>query len=209
MKNLILVRHGETVFNKKGIIPGSKDDPGLSAYGRASCSRLRGLLDDVLCADRAVILSSPSRRAMETAYLGCTPGSFISVDRNLREVSVGRNSIRDPLFSEWHTTLIEDWCRGERLHVSPVGGESGAEVVNRIESVRQRIIASQAATVVVFSHFALIKVWLSLLVESTDGIARHRPALLDACVVRGAGAVAIEWYEHPGDPRQPDNTHRH
>ena len=206
-----LVRHGETLFNRNGVIPGSNDDPELTSLGRTACNRLRLLMDEVLSVKDQLILASPARRAMETARLGCGPGARILVDCDLREVSVGSGSNSDPLFAELHTDLVLDWCQRNRLHVRPPGGESGNDVIERIESARARISALAPETVVVFSHFALIKVWLSLFSAPGVAIDRQRPKLLDACVIPSSSSSSrsIKWHEHPGDPRQPDNTHRH
>jgi [acyl-carrier-protein] S-malonyltransferase len=48
-----------------------------------------------------------------------------------------------------------------------------------------------------------------LIVEHLRGAARRRAFRLWLDARRDALVRLAPGYEHPGDPRQPDNTHRH
>ena len=85
MRRLTLIRHGLTDWNRQGRFQGSSDVP-LSDEGRAQAARLRSA--DALLAQVDAIVSSPSRRARDTATLAF-PHARVEDDVRLRELDFG------------------------------------------------------------------------------------------------------------------------
>lgn len=86
MTHLLLIRHGETLWNRQGRFQGSADIA-LSELGRAQARRLaESLADKHLDA----IYSSPLSRALDTAKAVAAPhGLEVQVVDDLAEINVG------------------------------------------------------------------------------------------------------------------------
>ena len=125
---LYLVRHGQTQFNAEHRYLGALD-PDLNAKGFAQGKALREALPDQLDA----VLCSPLRRAQQTAEIfcegrGCTP----QVRSAFRERHVG---VFEGLTQKEAQTLYPDlWAQNitRQWHAAPTGGETIAEVVERV-----------------------------------------------------------------------------
>ena len=86
MTTLILVRHGETDWNRDGIWQGHGDPP-LNDLGRRQAAELAERLADVAV---DALYSSDLRRAYETAeIIGVAKGLEITVEPDLREIDIG------------------------------------------------------------------------------------------------------------------------
>lgn len=84
---LVIVRHGETDWTLTGRYTGITD-VGLTANGRREAASMSRLLQCVLHGQRAVLVSSPSRRATETAALAL-PEHRVIVDPLVAEYDYG------------------------------------------------------------------------------------------------------------------------
>lgn len=175
MTRLVLVRHGETDWNRQGRWQGQSDTP-LNDTGRAQAAAMaesqRGL-------PLAAIYSSDLRRATETAAaLAAVSGAPIHRDPRLREISLGA----------WEGMLFDDIRRRDgdqldRLRREPArgrapGGESPAEVLNRVRAVLADIARDHPADrVAVVSHgLALAALKVHLLGLPLDLVWDHEPA---------------------------------
>ena len=180
-----LVRHGQTQWSLDGRHTGRTDVP-LTEAGRTQAAALRAVLADVR---PALVLSSPRRRALDTAAL-----AGLAVD-----------AVTDDL-AEWDYGDYEGRTSKE-IHVERPGwtifadgapnGESAADVTARADRVLTR--AAQAATrgpVVLVGHGHLSRV---LGARWIGGAARDGAHLLlgtaAACVLGGEHAepVIVRW----------------
>jgi probable phosphoglycerate mutase len=83
---ILLARHGETDWNRKGRFQGHADPP-LNETGRAQAAMLAGELAGI---ELAVVYSSPLRRALETAKVVAAEHGLEPVSADaLREIDVG------------------------------------------------------------------------------------------------------------------------
>lgn len=104
MRRLLLVRHGATAWNERGLCQGRRDVP-LSEAGRRQAERLREALRGEEF-DR--VFSSPLARAVETArILGHEPlllPDLVEIDRGEWEgLAPGEIEERDPLLhARWY-----------------------------------------------------------------------------------------------------------
>ncbi|WP_164491735.1 histidine phosphatase family protein [Staphylospora marina] len=89
MKELIIVRHGQSEHHVKGITGGWTDLP-LTAFGRQQAVATGHRLDEMLAGRAFHFCSSDLKRALETAQIiGDIIGKEPQVERDLRELNNG------------------------------------------------------------------------------------------------------------------------
>lgn len=155
---LLLLRHGQTELSVGRRYSGH-GDPELTPLGHAQAAGAARRL--AARGDVDVILCSPLRRARQTAA---------SVAETTNAPLVEREGLIETDFGSWEgLTFGEARSRDPELHalwlgsqdVAPPGGESFAEVAQRIRAERDAILAEYpGGTVVVVSHVTPIKMLL-------------------------------------------------
>lgn len=153
---LWLVRHGETEWSSSGKHTGRADVP-LTPDGEAAASALAPTLAGITFAQ---VLTSPRRRAGDTASLAGFPDAV--VDEDLAEWDYGDyEGLTTPEIRE----SVPGWTVW--THPSP-GGETAEQVGDRLDRVVVRARAVDGNTLV-FAHGhslpALAARWLSLPVQ--------------------------------------------
>jgi broad specificity phosphatase PhoE len=168
---VLLVRHGETEWSRSGRHTSRTDLPLLDA-GRAGADALGRRL-----AGRrfALVLSSPMRRALETARLaGLAEVAEIADD--LRELGYGDYEGLTTPEIRTERPGWDLWADG-----SP-GGEPLAEAADRVDRVIARA-ASAGGDVVLFAHGHILRIlgarWLGLPPETAASLALSTAALCD------------------------------
>lgn len=86
MQRLLLIRHGESEWNREGIIQGFRDCD-LSDLGREQADKLRARLDKEVF---DIAYSSTATRAMQTAEAAVGHRMAIEAVPDLREINLGR-----------------------------------------------------------------------------------------------------------------------
>ena len=128
-KRIILVRHGETDWNKQGRFQGQIDIP-LNQNGKAQANAARGFLKDVFIQKA---FSSSLSRPKETAkiILKEHPGIEISLKDNLIEIGHGKweGKLEAEIKSSWPDLLKEWKIYPERVQMPE--GENIQEVSTR------------------------------------------------------------------------------
>lgn len=170
---LVLVRHGESLGNVADRLAREKQadrldlefrdaDTPLSEDGQRQAKAVADWADELLDDARPkVVLSSPYRRAFETATLVTTPLSLadrIVVDERIRERDLG---ILDRMTgSGIRATYPEEAARRDdvgKFYYRPPGGESWTDVVLRVRSILADIRSEyDGERVWLFSHQAVI-----------------------------------------------------
>ncbi len=163
---VIVLRHGETEWSASGQHTSHTDIP-LSEEGRTQ-ARTAGTLVQEVRSRRdmplALVLSSPMRRALETAELA---GLRPEIDERLKEWDYGD-------FEGLTTPQIREQVPGWTVwtHPSP-GGETAEQVAGRADAVLQRARAALPDGDVVLvghGHFSRVLAvrWIGL--PATDGV---------------------------------------
>ncbi|MFG3404549.1 bifunctional RNase H/acid phosphatase [Streptomyces sp. NPDC048142] len=160
---LILLRHGETALTPEKRFSGSGGtDPELSATGRAQAERAAGHFAALGAVQE--IVSSPLRRCRETAAaVAARLGLDVRIDEGLRETDFG--AWEGLTFGEVRERYADDltaWLASP--DTAPTGGgESFAEVAERVAATRDRIVARYAGrTVLLVTHVTPIKTLVRL-----------------------------------------------
>jgi probable phosphoglycerate mutase len=143
MTELYLVRHGETEWSRDGRHTSVTDLP-LTDVGEQQARRLLGHLRPE---DFQLILSSPRRRARETAELAGFGGPYEPhVTEDLVEWYYGDYEGRT---SAEIDESVPDWT----IWTHPVpNGETAAQVADRLDRVVARVRKSGVARAICFGH---------------------------------------------------------
>ena len=162
MTRLILVRHGETDWNVRGIYQGQADPP-LNARGetqaREAAERLQAME-----VRPAAIYASPLRRAWQTAEIiaAALPPAPLRAEPRLMEIHLGAWQERhvDEIARRW-PEIFRQWEENP-WRTRPPGGETLAEVQQRVDAAIDDILARHPRdTVIVVAHrlpIAFVKV---------------------------------------------------
>jgi probable phosphoglycerate mutase len=161
---MILLRHGQTELSVHRRYSG-RGDPELTALGHdqaaRSAARLAAAADDARLGPVAAVLTSPLRRARQTAAAVVDAlGVPLEVRDGLVETDFGGwEGLTFAEARERDQELHGKWLGDE--HVPPPGGESFAQVGERIAAERAAIVAAHPrSAVVVVTHVTPIKMLL-------------------------------------------------
>ncbi len=187
MKRLVLVRHGATAWNERGLCLGRRDEP-LSGAGRRQAERLRDALEGERF-DR--VYSSPLARAVETArLLGHEPRlveDLLEIDRGAWEGLAPDEILkRDPvLHARWYA---------DPTGLAMPGGEAFAALWERAGRALARLQGA-GEQVLVVGHKAINRVLiaraLGLDAKGVWGIAQPQACRTDLVLADGRWCAAL------------------
>jgi ribonuclease H / adenosylcobalamin/alpha-ribazole phosphatase len=165
---LLLLRHGQTELSVERRYSG-RGNPELTELGRRQATAAAQHLAQH--GGISAVISSPLQRAYDTATAAAKAlGLDVTVDDDLIETDFGawegltfaEAAERDP---DLHRRWLNDTA------TTPPGGESFDEVLDRVCSARDRIVAAHHdATVLLVSHVTPIKMLLRLALDAGPGI---------------------------------------
>ena len=144
MTTLILVRHGESEWNRAGRIQGQLNSP-LTDLGISQAMAISNYLSGIIINQELKIYTSPLDRAIQTAKIiakgsDCFGSELIIEERlndfNLGEISgtFGWDKVAE-IFPEQAKLRLQDPMR---FH--PSGGESGADFEARLRSLLEELM---------------------------------------------------------------------
>ena len=144
MTTLILVRHGESEWNRAGRIQGQVSSP-LTDLGINQAKAIRDYLSGILLNQQLEIYTSPLDRALQTAEIIAQgieyPSRKIIIEERLNDFNLGEISGTfgwdkvAEIFPEQAQLRLQDPMR---FH--PSGGESGAEFKARLRSLLEDLM---------------------------------------------------------------------
>jgi alpha-ribazole phosphatase len=158
MTKVILIRHGETDWNKEQIFRG-RIDVALNEVGLAQAGAVKESLKDVKI-DR--IYSSPLSRAFETAsVLEENRGLEVEIEKGFIDIDFGKwQGLSHEKVKEEYNNLYEIWLTEPHNVVFP-GGESLEDVRKRSMKALEKVIENHPEeTLAVVSHRVINKVLL-------------------------------------------------
>ncbi len=162
MPRLILVRHGQTIFNAQRRYQGQSDielnEIGL-AQAKAVAERLASFRFEA-------VYSSDLLRARQTAEIILSarpPGPVLQTSPLLREVDGGGfEGLTWDEMTEKYPVEVHAWTE-DRTHYAPPGGENLLQVVERLDKILAQIIEEQPSeerSVLVVTHGGAISTLL-------------------------------------------------
>ena len=158
MVKIILIRHGETDWNREQIFRG-RIDVALNEVGLAQAGAVKESLKDVKI-DR--IYSSPLSRAFETAsVLSENRGLEVEIEKGFIDIDFGKwQGLSHEKVKEEHNGIYEIWLAEPHKVVFPEG-ESLEDVSKRSMEALERVIENHLGeTLAIVSHRVLNKVLL-------------------------------------------------
>ncbi len=193
---LILVRHGETDWNKDKRVQGWDSDIELNETGLEQARKVAAFLKDEKI---VAVLASPMRRARATAEpIARCHGLQVEVDEMLKEIRVGElegMSVAN-LGTTFSQFLVRRWREGQPA--ATTGGESLLELQERaweaVERLLERHIGNpghddEKAVVIVSHFFVTLAIIMRALNLPPDCFARFKVDL---------GGVSVLEFAHYG-----------
>lgn len=197
-QRVILVRHGETDWNKEKRIQGGSSDPPLNETGREQAERLALRLSH----DRLqAIYSSPLKRSLDTARVIARCHKLeVVVEPSLKEIEAGTlEGVLTGSLGKRLTQLLTAGAGSDALP-KPPGGESLADVQRRAWGAIQRLSQKHPDGLVVVSHyFVILSVICSVLGLPLSQLGRFRMENGSISIINLDGQKAwLELYNDAG-----------
>ena len=161
-KTIYLIRHGETDYNRRGIVQGSGVDSDLNDIGRAQAAAFYRAYQHIPFAN---IYISALKRTRQTVEAFIEAGLPYEMHAGLNEISWGLREGRIPnsLDNEYYRDLIQNWNAGNTA-MPTEEGESPEDVVRRQKPVLDLILSRpDEETVLVAMHGRAMRILLSWL----------------------------------------------
>ncbi len=173
-KEIYIVRHGETAFNRAGIVQGSGIDSELNETGL----RQAQLFYEYYKKEGFELLyASDLRRSQQTLEPFVQEGIPLLVTPSIREISWGRYEGQPytPAMKKRYTEMLRAWASGDLDHRMEEG-ESAAELALRVRSFLDELLTRPERRILVCSHGRTIRCM--------------------ACVMQQLPMASMEKFEH-------------
>ena len=162
---LLLVRHGRTSHNARGLLQG-RSDPDLDDLGRRQAAAVGAAIASGRYGPVVAVVSSPLRRAVQTAE---AVGAPVLIDERLIELDYGElegtpvSEVAPAVWDAWQSDVL----------FRPPGGESLADLGVRVRSACTEWAATidGPGTVVLVSHVSPVKAAMAWALGVGDQIA--------------------------------------
>lgn len=160
-KKIYLIRHGQTEFNKKGIVQGSAVNSSLNETGRVQAQEFYEAYKAI---HFDAVYTSALNRSIESVQPFINSGIPHFIRPGLNEISWGAMDGRVATEGEHneYKDLLEQWKQGDIQH-KKWGGESPLDVQTRQEPVMTEILNGPYETILLCMHGRAIRILLSWL----------------------------------------------
>lgn len=161
MKEIYIVRHAETDFNRQGIVQGSGVNSSLNKNGQLQAMKFYEKYKDVAF---DYIYTSTLKRTHETVQPFINQGITWRVRSEIREIGWGihEGKAATPESKAQYQDLIENWRKGN-LNTKIEGGESAAKVITRLKKFLSELKKTDYKRALVCTHGRTFRFLLSLL----------------------------------------------
>lgn len=164
IKTIYLIRHGETDFNRQGIVQGSGVDSDLNELGQAQAEAFFQRYQHISF-DK--VYTSALKRTHQSVKKFLDKGLPWEQHEGLNEISWGvrEGKVPNDVDNEYYKILIDGWING-KVDMPSEGGESPLDVINRQKPVIDLIISRpDEETILIAMHGRAIRIILTLLLE--------------------------------------------
>lgn len=163
-KIIYLIRHGETEFNRQGIVQGSGVDSDLNELGRAQAEAFFQSYKNI---NFDKVYTSALKRTHQSVHKFIELGIPWEQHSGLNEISWGIREGRVPndIDNEYYKVLIESWVTGG-VDMAAEGGESPLQVLERQKPAIETILSRpHEETVLVAMHGRAMRIILTMLLD--------------------------------------------
>ncbi len=185
MTELIVIRHGETDWNRQHRFQGQIDVP-LNAIGQTQAERLA---ERLAREPIDVLLASDLQRARSTAEtLARRRDQALQIEPLWREQAFGvLEGLDVPTIQHAHRPLWDRYVRHEADYALPGGGESTRSFYDRVMQALQAALAAHAGQrIAVVTHGGV----LDMLWRAAHGLPLHGPR---ECEIPNTGINRLRW----------------
>lgn len=188
---LLLIRHGQTIDNVRGVLGAVIPGPGLTELGREQAEAVpAGLESEEI---EAVYVSAMVRTQETAGPLARARSLDINVIDGIHEILAGDLEQRsDKEAIQRYVSTVISWRRDLTSHIP--GGESGTEFFDRFDTAINRISSIHRGTVAVVSHGAAIRTWASTRSRNLDVEFNFTHSLSNTAVVVMEGSPHEGWF---------------
>jgi probable phosphoglycerate mutase len=162
-KEIYVIRHGETDYNKQGIIQGSGVDTSLNGTGR---EQAQAFFDHYRDHPFEVVLTSRLKRTHETVAPFVDSGLPWEQFATINEMGWGEHEgkLCTPEMHEDYKYVNAEWKKGN-FEARIKEGESVTEMAARCEAFKQELMQRAEATILVCAHGRLIRCLMCILLD--------------------------------------------
>jgi len=163
-KKIYLIRHGQTEFNRMGIVQGSGIDTSLNDLGRSQAKAFFHRYQHVPF-DR--IYTSALKRTVESVQDFIRRGIDHEPLPGLNEINWGKKEGKQitPDSDAYYRYLIDEWAKGNTA-LAIEGGESPDDVFRRLSASLDHILAKpDERNVLICMHGRAIRIMLCRMLE--------------------------------------------
>ena len=179
-KNIYIIRHGQTDYNKRGVVQGSGIDAPLNETGRQQAEAFYRAYGDIGF-DRVYV--SELQRTRQTIGPFIQNGLEPVKLKGFNEINWGvyEGKPMTPESNGYYADMSERWSNGE-VHVPIEGGESPVEVRERVTEAMDTVIAQpNESTVLICMHGRSMRILLTALLgyplSEMDSFPHHNTGL--------------------------------
>jgi broad specificity phosphatase PhoE len=205
---LLLIRHGQTPSNIKGLLDTAVPGPELTRLGHEQARALPVALAEEPI--EALYASTAIRTQLTASPLAGSTRLDVGIRDGLREISAGEyEMLGDGESIAVYLRTVFAWTAGELDRRMP-GGPDGFETFGRFDDVVAEAEAEGLGTVALFSHGAMIRSWAGARAKNLDAefAARNILSNTGVVVLEGSGSEweAVTWMgEAVGGPAVEDS----
>jgi broad specificity phosphatase PhoE len=163
-KTIYLIRHGETDFNRQGVVQGSGVDSDLNELGQAQAEAFFQKYQHIPF-DK--VYTSVLKRTHQSVKKFIENDIAWEQHHGLNEISWGvrEGKIPNSRDNEYYKVLIDSWIEG-KTDMPSEGGESPEDVILRQKPIIDLILnRPEEKTVLIAMHGRAIRILLTLLLE--------------------------------------------
>lgn len=162
MKTIYVIRHGQTDFNKSGIVQGKGVNASLNERGQAQAAAFWNKYKEE---NFDVVYTSSLTRSIESVQNFIDKGIPWKKRSGLDEISWGDYDGKPLASSDYYQKTIDRWHAGE-TSLRPINGESPDDVVSRIKPVVEEIIKSEDEKILICMHGRAMRMLLCYLTDN-------------------------------------------
>ncbi len=163
-KKIYLIRHGQTEYNKKGVVQGSGIDSDLNETGRAQANAFYNTYQHVHFDKIYVSALKRTHQSVQSFLDRSLPYEILS---DLNEISWGKRE-GIPVDEEgdaYYHQMLDSWRAG-KTDVAIEGGENPEQVAERIRRALDHILKQQEEDqILICMHGRAMRVMLSVMLN--------------------------------------------
>ena len=164
IKDIYLIRHGETIYNRSGVVQGSGIDADLNELGQRQA---QAFYDHYQHLKLDKIYTSALKRTHQSVKQFIEKGLPWEQHAGLNEISWGSREGRTPNTEDdaYYSNLTKTWREGN-VHVQSEEGESPMEVLEKQKPVVELILSRpEEQSILIAMHGRAMRVLLTHLFE--------------------------------------------